>query len=168
MSAFLRDLSDQLDCGGTCADDRNAFALELDRFLRPAAGMIRGALEAIDSFERRREMRRQDTHRPNQKLRTRPLAVVDLDFPARRLLVINRRSYARIELNVAAQIELVRNIIEIALVLRLTGIMLFPVPFLQQLFREGVAVGFALGIEAATRVAVPIPGAADAVAILIE
>ena len=40
--------------------------------------------------------------------------------------------------------------------------MLVPVPFVQQFLGEGVAVGPALGIEARARIAVPVPGAADA------
>src|ERR1700726_1821502 len=39
--------------------------------------------------------------------------------------------------------------------------MLRPLPFLQQLFRERVAIGVALGIETRTRITVPVPGAAD-------
>src|ERR1700722_8923441 len=39
--------------------------------------------------------------------------------------------------------------------------MLRPLPFLQQLFRERVGIGVALGIETRTRITVPVPGAAD-------
>jgi hypothetical protein len=40
--------------------------------------------------------------------------------------------------------------------------MLAPVPFVQQLLREGEGVGIALGIETRAGIAVPVPGAADA------
>src|SRR5438067_13380736 len=40
--------------------------------------------------------------------------------------------------------------------------MLGPVPFVEQLLREGVAVGIALRIEARAGIAVPVPRAADA------
>src|SRR5690348_7241969 len=42
--------------------------------------------------------------------------------------------------------------------------MLGPVPLVEQLLAEGVAVGIALRIEARARIAVPVPGAAHAAA----
>jgi hypothetical protein len=69
-------------------------------------------------------------------------------------------------LDVRTQIKLVRHIIEVALVLRLAGKVLFPVPFLQQFLGPRIAVGFTLGVETAAWVAVPIPGAAHTAAIL--
>ncbi len=70
------------------------------------------------------------------------------------------------ELDVPAQVKLVRDIVEVALVLRLTRIMLFPVPFLQEFLRERIPVGITLGVEARPGVAVPIPGATHATPIL--
>ncbi len=67
-----------------------------------------------------------------------------------------------LELDVATQIELVRDIIQIALGLRLPGEVFLPVPFVQQFLRKRVAVGPALRIEPGARVAVPVPGSADA------
>src|SRR4029450_2373925 len=66
------------------------------------------------------------------------------------------------ELDVAAQVKLVGDVIQIALGLGLGGEVFLPVPFLQQFLREGIAVGPAFGIEAGARVAVPVPGPADA------
>src|SRR4051812_29720415 len=68
---------------------------------------------------------------------------------------------AAVELDVAAQVELVGDIIEVALGLMLWGKTLAPMPIFEQLLREGVAVGVALGIEAGPRITVPVPGAAD-------
>ena len=45
------------------------------------------------------------------------------------------------------QIKLVRQIIQIAFVLKLTGIVLLLLPFLQQFFGKRTAVGFALRLE---------------------
>ena len=70
------------------------------------------------------------------------------------------------EPDVPAQVELVRHIVEVALVLRLTRIMFFPVPFLQEFLRERIPVGITLGVEARPGVAVPIPGATHATPIL--
>jgi len=81
-------------------------------------------------------------------------------------LVVDRRGDARIELDVPAQVKLVRYIIEVALVLRLAGIMLFPVPFLQEFLRERISVGVTFGVERASRIAILIPGAAHSTTIL--
>src|SRR6185436_8726344 len=66
-----------------------------------------------------------------------------------------------IELHVLAQAELVGDVVEIAQVLGLAREFLLPVPFVQKLAREGVAVGVALRIEARAGIAVPVPGAAE-------
>src|SRR6185295_12933153 len=52
----------------------------------------------------------------------------------------------------------------VAQVLGLAGEVLLPVPFVQKLAREGVAVGPALRIEARAGIAVPVPGAAEVAA----
>jgi len=57
-----------------------------------------------------------------------------MDLPAMRALVVDCRGDARVQLDVPAQVKLVRDIIEVALVLRLAGIMFLPVPFLQEFF----------------------------------
>src|SRR4051812_12463986 len=69
-----------------------------------------------------------------------------------------------VELNVATQVELVGDTIQIALGLRLGREVLFPIPFLEQFLRERVAVGPALGVKARARISVPIPSAADTAA----
>src|SRR5882757_5445174 len=65
------------------------------------------------------------------------------------------------ELDIAAQIELVGDVVEIAQRFRLAGKVLGPVPFLQQFLRERVAVGVTFRIEARAGITVPVPGAAD-------
>src|SRR6185437_9667177 len=68
---------------------------------------------------------------------------------------------AAVELDVAAEVELVGDEIEVAFGLGLGGEVLLPVPLVEQLLRERIAVGPAFGIEARAGIAVPIPGAAD-------
>src|SRR3954447_13686081 len=72
-----------------------------------------------------------------------------------------RRGDAAVELNIATQVELVGDIIQIALGLGLRREVLFPIPFFEQFLRERVAVGPALGVETRAGIAVPVPGAAD-------
>src|SRR5437016_10541669 len=69
-------------------------------------------------------------------------------------------------LDVPTQVKLVRHIVEVALGLRLPRIMFAPVPFLQECLRERIPIGIALGVEARPGVAVPIPGATHATALL--
>ena len=92
------------------------------------------------------------------------VAAVRLDLPAVRRLVEVRRGHARLELNVAAEIEAVGDVLDVAQDLGLGGIALRPVPFLLQLVGEGVGVVHALDVAAGAGIAVPVPGAADAAA----
>ena len=76
-------------------------------------------------------------------------------------LVEARRLDLAVELHVLAQVELVGDEIEIAKVLRLAGKPFLPVPLVEQFLRERIAVGVALGVEPGSRIAVPVPGAAE-------
>ena len=69
-----------------------------------------------------------------------------------------------VEAHVAPEVEPVDDVVEVALGLGLPGEVLLPLPLVEQLLREEVAVGVALGVEPGARVAVPEPGAADAAA----
>ena len=68
---------------------------------------------------------------------------------------------ARIELDVPTQVKLVRDIIEVALVLWLARRMFFPVPFLQEFFSENEYVGVVPESKRAPG-KYPLPGAAHA------
>ena len=88
-------------------------------------------------------------------------AVADLQPPQIARLVEARRLDLAVELHVLAQVELVGDVVEVAQVLRLAGEPFLPVPLVEQLLRERVAVGVALRVEAGAGVAVPVPGAAE-------
>jgi hypothetical protein len=77
------------------------------------------------------------------------------------LFAVVRRSHAAVELDVAAQVELVGDVIEIAFGLGLGGKTLAPIPLVEQFLRKRIAVGMALGIKAGAWIPVPVPGAAD-------
>ena len=93
-------------------------------------------------------------------------AILQGDIPASRFLTVVRGADAAAELDIAAQVELVGDVVQIALGFGLRREVFGPVPFLQQLLGKRVAVGPAFGIEARARVAVPVPGAADIGAVL--
>ena len=69
-----------------------------------------------------------------------------------------------LELDVAAQVEAVGDVIGVAQDLGLGGVALGPLPFLLQLGRELVGILDALDVAARAGIAVPVPGAADALA----
>src|SRR3546814_5603617 len=80
-----------------------------------------------------------------------------------RRLVVPRRRDARAEADVAAQVEPVRDMLEIAHDLRLSGIALGPGPLLLEFVGEGEGIVVALGIATRAGIAVPVPGAAHTV-----
>src|SRR6202012_3783247 len=86
------------------------------------------------------------------------------DGPQARGLVVDGGRDAGAEAHVPPQVEAVDHVVEVTLDLRLLGEMLRPLPVLEELPREEVCVGVALRVEARAGVAVPVPGAADAVA----
>src|SRR5207248_2088621 len=157
----LGDFGDRLHRGGARADHRDALALEADRLLRPVMRMKGLAAEALDPGDARHRRRRQDADRGDQEARAVAAAVLQHDVPAARLLAVTHRGDAAVELDVAAQVELVGDMVEIALGFGLARETLGPVPLVQQFLRKRVGVGIAFRIEAGAGIAVPVPGAAN-------
>ena len=158
----LGDLLDGLHAGGAGADHRHPLAGEAHRLVRPARGVEGGALKRLDALDARHGRRRQWADRGDQEARPVAAAVFHRDVPLARVVPVMRRAHAAVEGDVAAEVELVGDKVEIAQRLGLRSEMLGPVPFLQQLLREGIAVGVAFGIEARAGIAIPVPRAADA------
>ena len=152
---------DGLHAGRAGADHGDALAGEIDGLLRPSRGVEGGPPEIVAPLDPRQRRRRQRSNRGNQESRAELAAVLQGNAPAPRALIVSRRRHPAAKLDIAAQVELVGDIIEVAQRLRLTGEMLGPLPFLQQLLRERIAIGIALRIEARAGIAIPVPGAAD-------
>ena len=91
-------------------------------------------------------------------------ALFGLHMPKILGFIIPRRHHPRAEGNVALQIKLIRSVIQVAQNLRLARVAFRPFPALHQLIRKMIAIAVAFGITARTGVAVPIPGAAHAIA----
>src|SRR6185436_2686613 len=89
-------------------------------------------------------------------------AVVTSDGPAVGLLVPHRRRDASVELEAAAQIEPIRDVVEIGQDFRMRGEALGPSPFPLQLFIERVGVVDAFEIASRSGVLIPVPHAAGA------
>src|SRR5262245_17448056 len=156
----LCDLLDGLHGGCAGADDPDALAGEIDPFLRPVVRMAGLAFERGDTrYVARHGRRREDADCRDQKPCRIAAAILQHDLPASCGLTIASSGYARVELNVPAQVEYVGDRIEIPLGLGLGREMLAPVPRVEQRLRERISVGPAFGIETGAWVAIPIPGA---------
>src|ERR1043165_300553 len=92
----------------------------------------------------------------------RACAVARLDDPAAARRIEDGGGDVRVELDVAPQIETVRHMIGVAQQLRLCRVTLAPLPFLLQRVGELVRILHALDVAARARIAVPVPGPADA------
>ncbi len=161
MPGGLCHLGDGLYARRAGTDHRDALTLEANRFLRPVMGVAGLATERLDAGDGRHGRGREHADSGDQQASRVAPAVLQDDVPAARVLLVVCSGHPALELDVAAQIELVGDIVEIALGLRLAREVLLPIPLLQQFRRKGVAVGPAFGIEARAGIAVPVPGAAD-------
>ena len=161
MPDLAGDGLDGLHTGGAGADHGNALASKIHRLLRPTRRMEGPARKRLASFDARQGGGRERADRGDQEAGANGPPVLERDGPAPRLLGVVGRGNPALEGDIAAQIEFVGDVIEIAQRFRLAGKVLGPLPFIQQLLREGIAVGIALGIETCAGVAVPEPGAAD-------
>ena len=162
VSDLPGDLGDELHCRGAGSDDADPFASQVHALLGPAPGVARGPLEVVDALEVGHVVGRQQADGGDQELTPDAVAVIHRQFPAGGLFIVDAGGHVGVEADVAAQVELVGNVVEVALVLGLSGIQFLPIPFLEQFLGEGIAVGIALGVEARSGVAVPVPGTAHA------
>ena len=166
LADFLGDGLDGLHGGRPGADHRDPLAFEVHRFLRPEGGVAGLTLERVESRDARHGRRREDADGGDQEACVVAPAILQHDLPASRLLAVVCGADTAAELDITAQVELVGDVVQIALGLGCRREVFFPIPFLQQLVGKRVAVGPAFGIEARTGVAVPVPGAADIAAVL--
>ena len=83
-------------------------------------------------------------------------------------LVEGRRGDAGVEQDVPAQVETVGDVVGVAQDLRLRRVFLRPVPLLVELFGERERILHALDVATRAGIAVPVPGAADTPAGLID
>src|SRR6185437_9705480 len=135
---------------------------EGDRLLREARGVGRQALEVVDARDLRQGRGGEGADRGDQEARAVAAAILQGEVPVARLFFPVRGGHAGREGDVAAQVELVGDDVQVFERLGLRREMLGPVPLVEQLLAERVAVGIALRIEPRAGIAVPVPGPADA------
>src|SRR5262249_8177994 len=160
------DDRDRLDARRARADDSHPLTGEVDGLVRPAAGVVRGATKARDARDVRRLREREASARHHVEAATDRVAAVGAHVPVRGLVVPRCGDDARREADVATQLVLVGDVIQVAEYLGLRRVALRPPPRALELGIEAVGVVDALDVTARARVAVPVPGAADAVGAL--
>ena len=158
-SDFARDARDDLHTTRAGADDRNALAREVDRCRRPARSVVRLAAKLVGE-----ERHRKNTGRGDEESRANLGAVTECHRPCSRRVVVDGGGDLDAELHVAAKIEPIDHMVEVALGFGLFGEVLLPFPLVEELLREQVAVGVTLGVETRSGVTVPVPGTPDAAA----
>jgi hypothetical protein len=114
VSNVARDGLDGLDAGRAGADHGDALAREIDRRMRPSCGMKGSSSKIVAAFDARQGRRRQRADRGDQETCAEAAAVLQCDAPALCGLVIGRCRHPAPKLDVAAQIEFVGDVIEIA------------------------------------------------------
>ena len=136
VADFLGNFGDELHGGGPGADHTNALARQVHALLGPAPGVNPRTLEVVNALEVRHIVGRKQPDGGDHELPPRLVAVVHGQFPAVGLLVIHAGCHTGIEAYVAAQVELVSDIVKVAFVLGLPRIQFLPMPLFQQLARE--------------------------------
>ena len=162
MARGLGDFRDGLNAGGAGADHRDALARKTDRFLGPVMRVAGLALEALDAGNARQNRRGQHADRGDQEAGGTVRAVVERDLPTSAVFLVMRRGHCGFELDVAPEVELVGNVVQIPFGFRLAGKMLLPVPFVEQFLRKGISVRPTFGVKPGAGITVPVPGTADA------
>ena len=96
------------------------------------------------------------------------LTGTDAKHPAPGDLLECRGEHSGTETDVSPKIEPIRDMVRITQDLRLRGIAFGPVPLLFQRAVELIGVLHALDVASRTGIAVPVPGAADPVRLLVD
>jgi hypothetical protein len=161
MCDFARDRLDHLNACRTGTDDSYALACEAHRIARPARRVIALSGEPLDSLDGRKLVSGQAAGGRNQIASANSMPSIRLHHPRAVLRIVVCAHDPRIEADVWAQIESVGYMVEVREDLRLRREPLFPVPLIQELLREGVAIGVAFRIEPCARIAIPVPHASD-------
>ena len=165
MAGLLGGGDDELSSGGTGTDHADPLVGDVE-VARPSVGVHEGAAEAVAPGNVGDVALREEPERRHQVAARERLAGAHAHLPELTLLVEHRTCHFSVQLDVAAQVEAVDDVIEVLLNLGLLQVARGPVPLLQKLLVERVAVDETLGVGLCAGVAVEVPGAANAAALL--
>ena len=133
--------------------------------MRPFAGVIDRPAKILDAREFRTVRRRQAADRHDAEFCAEPCRRDRSRCASIFRLSSNVAAVTRVSNTISpAQIETIGDMVGVGQDFRLRRVLLRPVPLLVQLLREGERVLHALDVAARARIAVPVPGAADAAA----
>ena len=116
---FSGDGRNQLNATRSGPDDGDALAREVDGVRRPQSGVVRLPAKVVAPRYVREVRHRQDAGRGNEESCSELCAVVDDDCPQAFRFVVSRRRHHGVEPDVAAKVEAVDDVIEVALGFRL-------------------------------------------------
>src|SRR5262245_13396189 len=159
MFCLLGDHRHRLDAGRARADQRDALPGEIDRLMRPMAGVVDLALETVEAFDVGDARIRQTAGREHDEFCRYRLAVRGRDLPNIAALVEFGALNTGVELDVAPQVKTIGDVVRIFQDLRLRGLALAPVPLLLQFIGEGIGILHALDVATRAGIAIPVPGA---------
>ena len=132
------------------------------------AGVIDLALEAIEPLDIGHPRVGKTTGGQDHKSRRHGPAVGCRHLPDIGGFIEDSLVDAGIELNIGAQIETVGDVVGVFQDFRLRRVALAPVPVLLPLVGERIGILHAFDVTAGAGIAVPVPGAPDATALLID
>jgi hypothetical protein len=141
---------------------------EVHAFVRPVAGVIALAPERIQARILRQLGGGKAASGHDAKPGGDRRMAIGVDLPKVARFIENRGRDARIQHNIVAQLEPIRDVVEIPQDFCLRGVTLGPFPLAVQFLRKGVGIFEALYVAARTRIAVPEPGAANAAAGFVD
>ena len=161
LPRLLGDMRDRLHARRACADHADPEAGEIDTLMRPQAGVVGFALEAVDALDIELSRRREIARGHDQVGRGDGVALVGLHCPAVRRRIEHRGGRDRVELDVPSHVEPIGHMLHVGEDLALVAVALGPLPLLVEFGREGERVLKALNVATASRVTVPKPGPAN-------
>ncbi len=156
------DDRDRLDPRRASADDAHPAAAEVDALVGPAAGVERRSGERVAAGDVGDAGAREAARRHHAVPRGDALPAVGRDQPLRSGLVELRTDDPRVELDAAAQVEEIGDVVQVREDLGLGRIALAPRPAGDDPVVEAVLVVGRLDIAARAGIAIPEPRAADA------
>ena len=151
----------RLDGRRAGANDSDPLAAEVDPFVRPVAGVIPGALEAVEALDFRLLRDRQAAGGHDHESGPHAIAAVGGNRPRPRRLVVAGALHPGLEVDVTPQVEAVSDVAGVLQDFGLRGVALAPCPLLLQLFRKRIRILQAFDVAAGSRISIPPPGAAD-------
>ncbi len=160
------DEGDGLDARGAGPDHSYSLAREVDAFVGPPAGEVNVALEAVGVLDVGDLGRRQASRRHDEAAAGDLVARARAHSPRRGGLVPRGLLDAGGEADVAAEVVLVGDVLQVPEDLGLRGVLLRPLPFGVEVGVPAVGVVDGHDVAAGARIAVPVPRAAHVVGAL--